>query len=201
MGGKLELDNPFLGTFSATNLTAGKGGIGASYSDADWIRTIRHGVKPDGHGVIFMNNYAALGDQDLGSLIAYLKQIPPVDAEYPTTRYDLFAPLAPAVGFFTPAAELIDHGAPRTADPAPGATTEYGQYLFAICAECHSTRLAGKLDEWTEADFARALRTRAVPGGKKQLPASHLKSFGEMTDTELSALWLYLQSIQTQKTK
>jgi mono/diheme cytochrome c family protein len=136
----------------------------------------------------------------LGSLIAYLKQIPAVDAEYPTTRYGLFAPLAPAVGLYTPAAELIDHGALRPADPAQGATIEYGQYLFAVCAECHSTRLAGKLAEWTQTDFDRALQTRALPDGKKQLPVSHLKTYGEMTDTELSALWLYLQSIQTQKT-
>ena len=37
---------PF-GYFDAANLTPGQGGLGASYSDEDWIRSIRHGLRPD----------------------------------------------------------------------------------------------------------------------------------------------------------
>jgi mono/diheme cytochrome c family protein len=197
LSGKLLSDDPFLGTIPASNLTSGKGGIARSYSDADWIRAIRHGVMPDSQGEIFMNDYSTMSDQDLGALIAYLKQIPPVDLDFPELRIGPVSALAPVVGLFTPAAELIDHRAPRPADPVPGATLEYGKYLSAICAECHGASLADKLENWKQEDFIRALRTGVLPDGKPLSPAMPLKTFGEMDDMELTALWLYLQSSPT----
>ena len=142
-----------------------------------------------------MNDYSTMSDQDLGDLIDYLKQIPPVDAEYPAMRYGSIIPIGPAVGLFTPAAEVIDHYASRPADPVPGATIEYGKYLFAICTECHSSSLAVKLEGWNQEDFVRALRTGVLPNGRQLPPAMSSKTFSEMDDTELTALWLYLQSL------
>ncbi len=194
LSGVLLADDPFLGTIPASNLTSGKGGIARSYTDADWIRAIRHGVKPDSRVEAFMYDYSTMSDRDLGALIAYLKQIPPIDSDYPAMRFGPIVPLAPAVGLFTPAAELIDHGAPRPADPMPGATKEYGRYLSAICFECHGAKLAGKLENWKQEDFIRAIRTGVLPDGKRIGPAMPLKTFGEMNDMELAALWLYLQS-------
>ena len=66
----LLADDPFLGTIPASNLTSGKGGIAKSYSDADWIRAIRHGVKPDSRVEILMYDYSTMSDRDLGALIA-----------------------------------------------------------------------------------------------------------------------------------
>ena len=71
LSGTMLTDDWFQGTVPAANLTAGKGGIGGSYADADWIRAIRHGVKPDRHVEVWMNDYSSLSDQDLGALIAY----------------------------------------------------------------------------------------------------------------------------------
>lgn len=82
LSGKLVSDDPLLGVMPASNLTPGKGGIGAAYSDTDWVRAIRHGVKPDATATVLMQaHYASMSDQDLSDLIAYLKQLPPVDAE------------------------------------------------------------------------------------------------------------------------
>ena len=39
---------PLLGTIPASNLTSGRGGIANSYTETDWVRSIRHGVMPDG---------------------------------------------------------------------------------------------------------------------------------------------------------
>jgi len=195
LSGMLLTDDPLLGTIPATNLTSGNGGIGGSYADVDWIRAIRHGVKPDGRVEIFMNDYSTMSDQNLGDLIAYLKQIPQVNTNYPAMQYGPIVPLAPVVGIYTPAAELMDHSATRSADPAPGATLGYGKYLFAICTECHSATLAGKLENWRQEDFVRALRTGVLPNGKPLNPAMSSKTFSEMNDTELIALWLYLQSL------
>jgi mono/diheme cytochrome c family protein len=193
LSGTLLADDPFLGTIPATNLTSGQGGIGRSYSDADWIRAIRHGVKADSRGVIYMYDYSTMSDQDLGDLIAYLKHVPPVDTDYPAMRLGPIAAMAPAVGLFTPVADQMDHAAPRPADPAPGATIEYGRYLSAICFECHSPRLGDKLGNWTQADFVRAVRTSVLPNGQHLSAAMSPSTFGEMNDTELAALWLYFR--------
>ncbi len=77
LGGQLIDNSAFSGTISATNLTSGSSGIASRYTEADWIRAIRHGVKPNGQVEILMNNYSTMSDQDLGDLLAYLKQLPP----------------------------------------------------------------------------------------------------------------------------
>lgn len=194
LSGTLLSNDPFLGTIPSSNLTSGKGGIGESYADADWIRAIRHGVMPDSGVEVFMYNYSTMSDQDLGDLIAYLKQIPPVDTVHPEMYLGPIVPLAPAVGLFTPAAEVIDHHAPRPADPVPGATVEYGKYMFAICSQCHSTNLATKLEKWSQADFVRAVRTGFLPNGRQLSQAMSSKTFSELNDTELAALWLYFRN-------
>ena len=43
------------------------------------MRAIRHGVKPDGRAALVMpsEDYNRLSDDDLGALIAHLRQMPP----------------------------------------------------------------------------------------------------------------------------
>ena len=198
LSGKLLTNDPIEGTIPtfgdipAPNLTSGQGGVGLTYTDADWVRAIRHGLKPNTQAVIYMY-VSSMSDQDLGDLIAYLKQIPPVDSELPTIRYGPLIPLLPALGIFTPAAELLDHNAPHSADPAPGATAEYGRYLSAICAECHGARIAiaTKSKNWTQEDFIRTFNTGVLPDGRQLGPTMSSKTFHEMNDMELAALWLY----------
>ncbi len=198
LSGSLLANDIILGTIPASNLTSGKGGIGASYGDVDWIRAIRHGVAPDGGVLALMLDYSAISDGDLVDLIAYLKQLPPVDREYPEMRLGPVVPLAPALGLYTPPAEVMDHNAPRPAEPVPGATAEYGKYLFAICRECHSNKVADNLNDWTQADFARALHSGILPDGRAFPAAMRSPSFGELNDMELAALWLYLQDLRRQ---
>lgn len=196
LSGMLLTNDPFLGTIPATNLTSGSGGVGKDYNDVDWVRAIRHGIKPDGRVEIFMYDYySTLSDQDLGTLIAYLKQLPPVDSNYPAMHVGPVLAAAPAVGLYTPAAELIDHNALQSVDPAPEGTIEYGKYLSVLCAECHGTSLGSKLKNWKQEDFIHALQTGVLPDGKKISSAMSLKTYGEMDDTELAALWLYIKSI------
>jgi hypothetical protein len=79
---------PGLITLSFPNLTAGAGGVGATNSNEDWVRAIRHGVGHDGRGLLLMpvRLFYYLSDEDLGALIAYLKSLPPVDNELPMTN-------------------------------------------------------------------------------------------------------------------
>lgn len=183
------------GRIPASNLTSGKGGIAKFYNETDWVRAIRHGVKPNGQGEIFMYNYSAMSDRDLGDLIAFLKQIPPVDAEYPSIRFGPILPISAALGIFKPAAGSIDHNARHVAHPLPAATEEYGKYLFTGCAGCHgegvTTPLRGK---WSQEDFVHIIRTGVSSNGKRIDKAMPVSTYAEMSDTELAALWLYLRN-------
>ena len=53
-GGKVVEDNAAMGRLVASNLTRGRGGLPADYSDQDFVRVLTHGVKRDGLSVIFM---------------------------------------------------------------------------------------------------------------------------------------------------
>lgn len=193
LSGKLLSDDPILGTIAASNLTSGQGGIAQTYTAADWIRAIRHGVRPDSRAEIYMYDYySTLSDQDLGDLLAYLKQLPPVDAVYPAMRLGPIKPIARALGLLIPAAERIDHSAPRPAEPVPGATLEYGTYLSGLCTHCHSRNFGGKLSKWTQADFIRAIQTGVLPNGKRLGSTMSARTFSELNDLELTALWLYV---------
>jgi cytochrome c553 len=201
LSGKILTNDPVEGTIPtfaaipAPNLTSGKGGIGQSYTDTDWIRAIRHGIKANDQAEIYMY-VSTLNDQDLGDLIAYLKQIPPVDSDLPMISYGPLIPIAPALGIFTPAAELIDHNAPHPEDPVPGATVEYGKYLSAICAQCHGNGISNAVKNWKQEDFIRTFNTGVLPDGRQLGSRMSSKTYNEMNDTELAALWLYFTRVK-----
>jgi len=182
---------PLYGVVPASNLTSGLGGVGPRYTDDDWIRAIRQGVKPNGQVEIFMNDFSILSDQDLGDLIAYLKQVPPVDVSSAAMRYGPILPILPALGMFTPAAELIDHSAQRLPDSMPGETVEYGKYLSSICTGCHGSRVGNAVKQWTREEFIRAFNDGVLSDGKPLAPMMSSETFRELNDMELSALWLY----------
>jgi hypothetical protein len=115
-------------------------------------------------------------------------------------RYGPLVPLTRAVGLLPPAVERINDDLSRPANPTPDATVEYGKYLSAICTACHSTGLAAKVAGWSQEEFIRAMKTGALPDGRALTPAMPLSTYGQMNEMELTALWLYLQSLQmTQK--
>lgn len=182
---------PLQGAIPASNLTSGKGGIATSYTDADWVRAIRHGVLPDGQVEVLMFDYSTMSDQDLGDLIAYLKQIPPVDTNYPEMSYGPIVPVVSNIGLLTPAAEKIDHGAPRPIAPTPGATVEYGAYLSAVCTTCHGNSIGNAVKTWGQEEFIHTFHTGFFANGRQFGPTMSSDTFREMTDMELAALWLY----------
>ena len=222
LAGDVFWNDGAMGTLYASNLTSGRGGAGAAYTDADWVLAIRHGIGPDNRPLLFMpsQEYWYFNNRDLAALIAYLKSLPAVDNEIPEPTIGPLArvlymagelPLVPA--------ELIDHIG-RPAAPEPGVTEEYGEYLAAGCIGCHGAGLSGgsipggppdwppasnltpggNLADWSEDDFVTALRTGATPSGDQLSQAMPWQTTARMTDEELKALWLYLQSLPTRPT-
>jgi len=181
---------PVLGTIIAPNLTSGEGGIATSYSDMDWIRAIRFGVTREGHSEIFMFDYSTLSDQDLGDLIAYIKQVPPVDTDYPGMNYGPLVPIVSNFELLMPAGIRTDHRVSRPLKVSPGATVEYGGYLAAICTACHGNAVSSMVKKWTQDEFVSALNSGVMPTGKRFGSMMSSDAIREMTDMELTALWL-----------
>ncbi len=100
LSGQVYFDVPGMLSVPTPNLTRGKGGVGAAYTDADWVRAIRHGVGQDGRGLMLMTSaaYQHLSGEDLGSLIAYLKSVPPVDNVLPARSVEPVGRLMMAAG-------------------------------------------------------------------------------------------------------
>lgn len=224
LDGKTFIDAPPFARLYASNLTRGRGGVGARYTDQDWVRAIRHGVAPDGKPLLFMpaHEFNVLDDEDTGALVSYLKSLPPVDnapvenSVGPIGRF-LFlkgdVPLVPA--------ELIDHDAPRRDGPVEAPTAEYGAYLLTGCTGCHGTNFAGGpipgtppgfpaaanltpdpitgMGKWSEQDFVTALRTGRRPDGRQLAEEMPWRFTAQMTDLELRAMWLHLRSIPPQE--
>lgn len=182
---------PLLGTISAPNLTSGMGGIASSYTDMDWVRAIRHGVTPEGKGEALMFDYSTMSDQDLGDLIAYLKQLPPVDTSYPEMIDGPILPIVAAIGLLLPAATKIDHSVLHSSNLTPDATVEYGKYLSVVCISCHGNSVGNSVTTWKQDEFIQTFQTGVLPNGKQFGPTMSSTTFREMTDIELSALWLY----------
>ncbi len=216
-------EDPSIGYVDAPNLTSGKGGVGATNTDADWVRAIRHGVKADGTSVFIMpsNDFYYLSDTDLAGIIAYVKSVPPVDNEIRPRSLKPFAKILYAVGAFGNLlyAETIQHEM-RPPAPAVGLTVEYGKYLADAhgCKSCHGEALSGdqpaepgaplapnltpggELAVWTEADFFNTLRTGVTPSGHELSESMPWQGLGKMTDDELKAVWMYLQSLPALET-
>ena len=220
LSGGFEFSNDAVfGTLYSTNLTPGTGGIG-EYSDADLVRAIRHGVSRDGRGLAIMPSEAVyhMSDEDLGTLIAYLRTLPAVDAEHPATNMNgVLARILAVTGGFATAPELIAAQGARVSAAPEGATTEYGLYLTSIasCTICHGPNLSGaqpgdpasppapnltpggELIGWSETDFVTAIRTGVTPTGRElQSDVMPWKDYANFTDEELSAIWAYLNSLE-----
>lgn len=220
LGGTEFFSDPGLGTIHAKNLTRGQGGVGAAYSDADFVRTLRHGVRPDGTSVFVMpaDDFHYLSDADLGSIIAYLRTVPPVDKEWAPRQFGFMGSMLLGLGAFDNfiMARKIDHTGPRPTAPAIGVTKEYGGYLVRLngCRHCHGEQLSGgKVDDptsnllgpnltpggslaaWSEADFIHTIRTGVRPNGNPLPDIMPWKEYANLTDDELSAMFLYLQAL------
>jgi mono/diheme cytochrome c family protein len=214
---------PNIGVISPPNITSRQGSVITNFTDEDWIRVLRYGVKPDGKSVFVMRSmdYQYLSDEDLGDILAYVKSAPPVDRDenldgnYHLTFLGNVAYGAGAFGDLL-AAGRINHENLPSSFPASGVTSEYGKYLVDIngCGSCHGAQLAGgqpsdpnsvlapnltpggELIAWTDADFIQAMRTGIALSGHQLNPKfMPWKYEGKMTNDELKAIFMYLQSL------
>ncbi len=218
LGGRLVEQNEMF-TAIAPNITPS--GSVAEWSDAELARAIREGIRPDGSLIgppMPFPMYRGLGDDDLASIVMFLRTLPAVDHDPGTSTYN--KPLPPAYG---PPVESV------TA-PVQGVTVEYGQYLagpVAHCLECHTpfgpegpmletdlgrggfefhgpwgVSVAANLTSHEDGlaghsdDELRQMITQGVqPDGKPMMPPMPYGYLAQMTGDDLSAIILYLRSL------
>ena len=217
LAGKLIADDLAFARLWSANLTGGKGGVGATFTNADYVRSIRYGVKPDGKPLIFMPSdaYNSFSDADLAAIIAYVKSVPPVDQ---LTSPPRIGPVMRVLSVMIPEfplvpAEKINRGAMRPAAVPIGVTTAYGDYLVTAggCKTCHNPNLSGGakiqgvaaanltpagIGSWSEADFFKALRNGVRPDGRILSAVMPWPWTKNLTDDELRAMWMYIRSVK-----
>lgn len=204
-------------TAIATNITPG-GPVGG-WTDAELAKSIREGIRPDGSLIgppMPMGLYRGLSDDDLMSIVIYLRQVPAVDNDPGASVYNI--PLPPAYG--PPITSVA--AVPR------GVTVAYGAYLagpIAHCTECHTTfgpkgpmfgthlgaggfafhgpwgtSIASNitptgLSGYSDAQLGAMIRKGVRPDGSAMMPPMPYPYLANMTDDDLAAMILYLRSL------
>jgi mono/diheme cytochrome c family protein len=210
----------------AANITPDKEtGVG-NWSDDTLARAIREGIGHDGRALfpsMPYPSYREMSDEDLASVIVYLRTVPAVHNQLPTTKMPF------------PQNFLIQNvPEPVTTEvPAPDQSTEAkrGAYLvkMAACADCHTpqekgqplpgmafaggfilyepkgpvasaniTPAASGLGYYNEATFIRALREGKV--GARPLHASMpWYYYTRMSDEDLGSIFAFLQTLKPVK--
>jgi mono/diheme cytochrome c family protein len=202
----------------APNLTSDRETGAGTWTDDMFARAIREGTGHDGralHPQMWYGAFRNLSDEDLASVVVYIRSLPPVHNALPTTKLPAGRPLPPSEPLAGPVAA-----------PDQSTAVARGRYLVRIadCIGCHSALEAplapGFFGGGTPVTiFGRPAKFSAnltkAPSGigsyytpqvfRDVMRTGHLKGraidsmmpwivFGNMTDHDLDDVFAYLQS-------
>jgi mono/diheme cytochrome c family protein len=216
--GKVFMDSRILLQLTAPNLTKGVGGLPAAFSNADWVRVLRHGVDKSGKSLLMMPSHEAAGltNEDLSDLIAYCSTLAPVQTSQP--KLHSIGPVGRVLLLMNQVtvlpAEKIDHNAAHTEKLETKVGADYGRYLATGCQGCHRADMkggaalapgyppvpditkSGHMRNWDEHSFIKTIRTGRTPEGK-QLNNAYMpwQSINHFTDEELRSVYMYLRQL------
>ena len=201
------------------NITTGPGGVVAAYQPVDWVRSIRHGVSPQGRPLMIMpsEDYNRFTDDDLASLVAYVRQLPPASGQGAVVKLPLPVKALYGYGAIHDAAARIDHSLPPQPPVPEGVSLAHGQYVANMCIGCHGANLAGGKIAGGPPDWPPAANLTPGEGsvmglyptaeamvgmfrnGKRpdgtEVKVMPFGSLGAMSETDLRALHLYLKGL------
>jgi len=217
LGGAAVIDVALVGRWIAPNLTSGEGSVTRGFTANDWDRAVRHGVRRNGKtSSMPAQDFANLTDRELSDIVAYIGSMPPVNRDLGPVKFGPVFAFMIATDPKAFVAATMDHGKPHAVEPPAAApSVELGQHIVQVCRGCHGPNLSGGklagdpdmpivanltshetgLKSWTEADFFRALRDGKRKDGTAISKAMPWEAYGKMTDTELKAVWAYLQTV------
>jgi mono/diheme cytochrome c family protein len=184
--GGLPISTP-LGTIYSTNITPSRDfGIGL-YTEADFSRALRHGVRRDGanlYPAMPYTSYATFSEEDAHALYLYLTQaVKPVEQSPPAT--ELPFPMNIRASMIAWNLLFLDTAA-FVPDPQQSAEWNRGAYLVqgaAHCSTCHTPR--GFL---MQEETGRALSGAQVgPWYAPNITSDPISGIGRWTKDELVA--------------
>lgn len=202
------------------NISGGENSVTRNYTTEDWVRTLRHGVKPDGRPVMIMpsEDYNRLTDDDVAAIIGYVRQLPPVAGQRRVLELPVAAKVMYALGVVKDASEMIDHALPPERPVRVEVSVAHGAYVAKTCIGCHGAtfsggRIPGSPPEWpapanltpgagsamavykTPQAFTAMMRSGKRPDGSAISTVMPFGSLSQMNDTDLLALHSYLQTL------
>ncbi len=201
--GQVLIDEPLIGRLAAPDLTI----AAREYSNAELVRIIRRGVRPDGRSVVVMPSamYSSLRDDDLGKIIAYIRSLPASEGQRRDVTLGPGGRIMLAAGKFKPtAAEVLEAEAAPASFPRPGEANSDGAYLArTVCTECHGAKLEGDqrgspdlriAAGYTLEQFTHLMRTGKALGNRELELMSEVarKRLSHFTDDEIRVLHSYL---------
>lgn len=206
----------------APNLTSDREtGIG-NWTDDMLARAIREGVGHDGHlldpTIMPYEFYRSMSDEDLASIIVYLRSIEPIRNSLPKmrTRENIVAPYAIPINAPVPqpdvstavkrGAYLAQLGACQWCHtlrdgnrvPLPGLEFGGGELHDSPFAQASCANLTpdpSGINYYDEAQFLRTMHTGKV-GARKISPIMPWWFFGQMNDDDLKAIFAYLRTLK-----
>lgn len=216
LGGGTPIVMGPVGTMAAPNVTPH--GLAVAYTDGELARLLRFGIKKDGRSVRFMpvQDFDWMSDADLTAIVSYLRSVPPVDRPNGGTSLGVLGKVLDRQGKFVLDVARRIQERPREPAPPPAATPEYGRFLTRLCTGCHGDTLSGGplpgapssfavplnltpdgsgLAGWSYAEFETVMREGRRKNGKTLDALMPIESWKALDDTELRAMWAYLQTL------
>jgi mono/diheme cytochrome c family protein len=211
------------GRVVASNLTPDPHTGAGNWTDDQLARAIREGIGHDGRTLFpFMPypNFRKMSDEDLASVVLYLRSLPPVRNQLPTTEI-----IFPVKYLMRSTPEPVTEA---VAAPDPSDRVRYGEYLVTLgsCRECHTPQEKGQavpgmelaggfpigesglmaasanltpdasgISYYDETLFIQALRTGYVKA-RKLSPVMPFEVYKNLTDDDLKAMFAYLRSLK-----
>jgi len=207
----------------APNITPDKETGAGTWSDDTLARAIREGIGHDGRALFPMMpypNYRDMSDEDLASVIVYVRTVPPVRNQLPTTKMPF-----PLNFFMQNVPQPLNSAVPSPDQSTPVAR---GAYLVKMgsCADCHTpqekgqpmpgmdfaggflmhepkgdvvsaniTPAASGIGYYNEMTFIQALRAGKV-GARPLHYSMPFYFYGKMSDDDLTSIFAYLKTLK-----
>ena len=192
------------GPMHAPNITPDRDAGLGTWSDAQIMKAVREGVRPDGRRLSAMMPYPffhVMTDDDANALVAFMRTLPP---DHTVVARGTFP--APPVQLGA-AGGNVD----RVED-----LTAHGAYVASLmhCGMCHGKDMSGQqlgdvaapnitpdretgIWSWSDEEIMNAVRTMRTPSGAEiRAPMAFYKgAWGKLADDDARALAFYVKSL------
>lgn len=221
--GSIQPENGLPGRIVAPNLTPDLETGAGKWTDDQLARAIREGIGHDGRALFPMmpyEHYRSMSDEDLASVVVYLRSLPAVHHELPKTEI-----IFPVKYLIRSAPNPVTN---TVADVNESDPVRYGSHLVELagCSDCHTPQVRGEkipgmdfaggtvfsgpwgspasanltqdpsgIPYYDEALFLEVLRTGSVKA-RPLSPIMPVQVYKNLSDGDLKAMFAYIRTLK-----